>query len=152
MDQNNSHWPFKTNEPNFKFEVILWKLETLHVNKAAQGELFFQKQIKARVYKTGLIFQTIRLFLWTQSLLHKNIQLTQFFKILYNEGLVEEMNSSSVEILKHFKELKKYKLTDKKLPKTRIINISMAPNITAAHCQFFFWDLLQIFHSFVCEN
>ena len=31
MDQNNSHWPFKTNEPNFEFELILWKLETLHV-------------------------------------------------------------------------------------------------------------------------
>ena len=31
MDQNNSHWPFKTNKPNFKFELILWKLETLHV-------------------------------------------------------------------------------------------------------------------------
>ena len=32
MDQNNSHWPFKTNEPNFEFELILWKLETMHVN------------------------------------------------------------------------------------------------------------------------
>ena len=31
MDQNNSHWPFTTNETNFKFEHILWKLETLHV-------------------------------------------------------------------------------------------------------------------------
>ena len=34
MDQNNSHWPFKTNEPNFEFELILWKLETLHVKIA----------------------------------------------------------------------------------------------------------------------
>ena len=32
MDQNNSHWPFKSNKPNFEFELILWKLETLHVN------------------------------------------------------------------------------------------------------------------------
>ena len=31
MDQNNSHWPKKTNEPNFEFELIFWKLETLHV-------------------------------------------------------------------------------------------------------------------------
>ena len=43
------------------------------------------------------------------------------------------------------------KIYRQKKPKTWIINISMAPNITAAHCQFFFWDL-QIFHSFVCEN
>ena len=31
MDQNNSHWPFKTNQPNFEFELIPWKLEALHV-------------------------------------------------------------------------------------------------------------------------
>ena len=45
------------------------------------------------------------------------------------------------------------KIYRQKKPKTWIINISMAPNITAAHCQFFFWDLLlRIFHPFVCEN
>ena len=41
IDQN-------TNEPNFKFELLNWKLETLHVNKLKQGNegvnLFFPFQ------------------------------------------------------------------------------------------------------------
>ena len=44
MDQNNSHWPFKTNKPNFEFELILWKLETLHV-KYVVIIVFWKKSI-----------------------------------------------------------------------------------------------------------
>ena len=43
MDQNNSNWPFKTNEPNFKFELILWKLETLHVNVSKEHRSVYWK-------------------------------------------------------------------------------------------------------------
>ena len=36
MGQNNSHWPLKTNIPNFEFELNLWKLAAQHVNFETQ--------------------------------------------------------------------------------------------------------------------